>query len=85
MVELLERARARGEIGANVDLEFAAELFFGALWYRLLAGSGAVDRAFADQMTDLLLELGDRGVVRQGRLDAAVGSGGAAGHIKSEP
>jgi AcrR family transcriptional regulator len=57
MVELLARARARREIGAEVDLELIAELFFGALWYRLLAASGPVNRAFADAMTDALLEL----------------------------
>ncbi|HEY1833180.1 MAG TPA: TetR/AcrR family transcriptional regulator [Solirubrobacteraceae bacterium] len=57
MVEFLDRARARGEIGADVDLELVAELFFGALWYRLLAASGPLDRAFADEMTDALLRL----------------------------
>jgi AcrR family transcriptional regulator len=57
MVELLDRARARGEIAADIDLELIVELFFGALWYRLLAASGPVDRGFADQMTDALLEL----------------------------
>jgi AcrR family transcriptional regulator len=62
MVELLTRARARGEIGADVDLELIAELFFGALWYRLLAASGPVNRGFADAMTEALLELlGRRG------------------------
>jgi AcrR family transcriptional regulator len=61
MVELLDRARARGEIGSDVDLELIAELFFGALWYRLLAASGPVDRGFADEMTDALLELLARG------------------------
>ncbi len=57
MVDLLDRARARGEIGADVNLELVAELFFGALWYRLLAASGPVNRSFADEMTDALLEL----------------------------
>lgn len=57
MVEFLERARARGEIEPGVDLELIAELFFGTLWYRLLTASGPVDRTFADEMTDVLLEL----------------------------
>jgi AcrR family transcriptional regulator len=57
MVEFLERARDRGEIGSDVDLELIAELFFGALWYRLLAASGPLNRDFADGMTDLLLGL----------------------------
>jgi AcrR family transcriptional regulator len=57
MVALLVRARTRGEIETQVDLELIAELFFGALWYRLLAASGPVNRGFADEMTDALLEL----------------------------
>jgi AcrR family transcriptional regulator len=57
MVKFLDRARAHGEIGFDVDLELIAELFFGALWYRLLAASGPIDRGFADEMTDVLLEL----------------------------
>jgi AcrR family transcriptional regulator len=57
MVEFLARARARGEIGSDVDLELIAELFFGALWYRLLAASGPINQDFADEMTDALLEL----------------------------
>jgi AcrR family transcriptional regulator len=57
MVEFLDRARARGEIGSNLDLELIAELFFGALWYRLLAASGPVNQGFADEMTDALLAL----------------------------
>lgn len=57
MVKLLARARARGEIGADLDLEFIVELFFGALWYRLLAASGPVDEGFADEMTGALLGL----------------------------
>lgn len=57
MVEFLERARARGEIGSDIDLELVAQLFFGALWYRLLAASGPLNHGFADQMTDALLEL----------------------------
>jgi AcrR family transcriptional regulator len=61
MLELLGHARARGEIDADADLELTAELFFGALWYRLLAASGPLDRGFADGMTDVLLALLGRG------------------------
>lgn len=57
MVAFLDRARTRGEIGSDIDLELIAELFFGALWYRLLAASGPVNQGFADEMTDVLLEL----------------------------
>jgi AcrR family transcriptional regulator len=57
MVELLGRAQDRGEIGAEVDLELVVEVFFGTLWYRLLAKSGPVDRGFADELTEMLLKL----------------------------
>jgi AcrR family transcriptional regulator len=57
MVEFLGHARTRGEISSDVDLDLIAELFFGALWYRLLAASGPLDRGFADEMTDALLQL----------------------------
>jgi AcrR family transcriptional regulator len=57
MVELLARARARGEIGAEVNLDLVAEVFFGVLWYRLLAASGPVGHRFADELAELLLVL----------------------------
>jgi AcrR family transcriptional regulator len=66
MVEFLGRARVRGEIGSDVDLELIVELFFGALWYRLLAASGPVNQGFADEMTDVLLELLARGDAGEG-------------------
>jgi AcrR family transcriptional regulator len=57
MVELLARARTRGEIGAELNLDLVAEIFFGVLWYRLLAASGPVSRPFADELAELLLVL----------------------------
>lgn len=57
LVDLLERARARGEVPANVDLSFLAEIMFGTLWYRLLADSGPIDRAFAQRLAAALLTL----------------------------
>jgi AcrR family transcriptional regulator len=55
--ELLDHAVERGDLHADADLDFLAELFFGALWYRLLAASGPLDRRFADDLTDALLTL----------------------------
>lgn len=55
--ELLVDARSRGELNADVDVDFLAELCFGTLWYRLLAGSGPIDRRFADDLADALLTL----------------------------
>jgi AcrR family transcriptional regulator len=57
MVELLGRAQDCGEIGAEVDLELVVEVFFGTLWYRLLAKSGPIDRGFADELAEMLLKL----------------------------
>jgi AcrR family transcriptional regulator len=61
LVELLGRARDRGEVAPDADLELVAELFFAALWYRLLAASGPVGRRFADEIADVLLKLLLRG------------------------
>ena len=55
--KLLEHAVERGELGSDVDIDFLGELFFAALWYRLLAASGPLDRRFADNLTDMLLRL----------------------------
>ena len=55
--ELLEHAAERGELEPDVDLDFLVELFFGTLWYRLLAASGPLDRRFADDLTGALLTL----------------------------
>jgi AcrR family transcriptional regulator len=55
--ELLAHSVQRGEIASDVDLDFLAELFFAALWYRLLAASGPLDRRFADDLTETLLTL----------------------------
>lgn len=61
--ELLERAQKRGALndpGLNID--FVVECFLGSVWYRLLAGSGALNRRFADDLTDLVLTaIGDAG------------------------
>lgn len=55
--EVLQRGRDRGEIAATVDLDFLAELAFGALWYRILARDGGLDRRFAGQLADAVLAL----------------------------
>jgi AcrR family transcriptional regulator len=57
MHELLERARSRGQLQSSVDINLLVEMFFGALWYRLLAASGPINRRFADDLTDSLLVL----------------------------
>lgn len=55
--QLLDRARSRGQVRAGVDIDLLVELFFGALWYRMLADSGPINRGFADNLADSLLVL----------------------------
>lgn len=50
--EVLERARQRGEVRAEVDLEVAISFLFGAVWARL-ADLQPIDDAFADGVVDL--------------------------------
>ena len=40
--EVLERARDRGEIGGEEDLELLIDVAFGVFWYRLLIGHAAL-------------------------------------------
>lgn len=58
--EILERARARGEIGESVETEFLAELVFGAIWYRILGHHAPLNRRFADQLTESVMTLARR-------------------------
>ncbi|MED5814652.1 TetR/AcrR family transcriptional regulator [Mycolicibacterium sp. 050232] len=55
--ELLARARSRGAIDHGVDTNLVVEMFFGTLWYRLLAHSGPLDHDFADELAGALLAL----------------------------
>jgi AcrR family transcriptional regulator len=55
MRELLVRARERGDLSSGVDVDVVVEMFFGTLWYRMLAASGPVNTRFADKLTDALL------------------------------
>ena len=55
--EILQGAKDRGEVAPAADLELVAEVMFAALWYRVLSRSGALNRRFADQLTDTLLTL----------------------------
>jgi hypothetical protein len=48
---MFERAIARGELAAATDLDFACELIYGPMWYRLLLQNGKLDARFARQLT----------------------------------
>ena len=51
---ILDRAVARGEIAAGMDLELAIDVVYGVLWYRLMLDHAPLDDTAARQMTALL-------------------------------
>jgi AcrR family transcriptional regulator len=55
--EILERGRARGEVGSGADLDFVVEVAFAALWYRILGGHAPLNRRFADRLSQTVLAL----------------------------
>lgn len=52
---VLVAARARGEIGPEVDLELLLDVVFGVLWYRLLVRHAPLDAKAARALTAHLL------------------------------
>jgi AcrR family transcriptional regulator len=55
MLAALDRARARGEIRADADLELAVDTLHGAVFYRLLLSGQPLDDDFADRLTEQVL------------------------------
>jgi AcrR family transcriptional regulator len=55
MLAALERARARGELRADADLELAVDALHGAVFYRLLLSGEPLDEAFVDRLADQTL------------------------------
>jgi AcrR family transcriptional regulator len=49
--QIFERGMARGEVAAATDFDFACELIYGPMWYRLLLQHGKLDARFARQLT----------------------------------
>jgi AcrR family transcriptional regulator len=60
--EIFERAIARGEIPADLDVEVALDLVYGPLYHRLLQGHAPLDDAFVQAVVDLALT----GITRDG-------------------
>lgn len=52
---IFRRAIARGEIGADTDIEVAIDLFQGPLFLRLLYTHSPLDEAFADAIAEMAL------------------------------
>lgn len=55
MLAALERARARGEIRADADLELAVDALHGAVFYRLLLSGEPLDDDFAEVLAEQTL------------------------------
>jgi AcrR family transcriptional regulator len=51
----LERAIARGEVPADLDLDVALDLLYGPLYHRLLHGHAPVTGQFAEDVVDRVL------------------------------
>jgi AcrR family transcriptional regulator len=51
---LVERARRRGDLPATLTADFAADVVFGVLWYRLLVVPQPFDRRLTNHLVALL-------------------------------
>ena len=51
---ILERARDRGEIGADADVDLLRDLVAGLVFHRLLVTGEPVDEAVVDRLVDLM-------------------------------
>lgn len=56
---ILTQAMERGQIGPEQNLDLLVDIVFGAMWFRLLTGHAAMDETFADELTDLIVALGN--------------------------
>lgn len=54
-VALFERARSRGEIPADTEIDLLSDMLIGAIWMRLLAGHAPLNDAFADGLAASLV------------------------------
>jgi len=53
--ELLVRARDRGEISANTNLEVTLDVLYGPIYHRLLHGHAPLTERFAEQVIDCVI------------------------------
>jgi hypothetical protein len=58
---ILQRGIERGEIRENLNLELAIDIFYGAVWYRLLLKHAPLDEEFTVEVVELLMQ----GLVRE--------------------
>lgn len=55
VLEVLGRWQERRRVRADVDLEAAADLLYGPIWYRRLVQRGPLSSKFADQLAGMVL------------------------------
>lgn len=56
---ILKQGVDGGHLDPAQNLELLVDLIFGAMWFRLLTGHAAMDETFADELTDVIVALGD--------------------------
>ena len=58
---LLTRARDRGELNRESNLDLLADIVYGTMWYRLLVGHAKLDDRLADSLAQLVTTIGGTG------------------------
>ncbi|WP_395110009.1 TetR/AcrR family transcriptional regulator [Actinomadura sp. SCN-SB] len=53
--QIMERARERGEISPEMDLELAIDVVYGVLWYRLMLDHAPLDEAAGRDLAEFVL------------------------------
>lgn len=56
LAELFEQAQQRGELGDRVSIHLLVDLVYGPMWYRLLLRHAPLDRNFAKQLTQAVIQ-----------------------------
>ena len=65
--ELLRRARDRGEIAPDTDLDVTLDLLYGPIYHRLLHGHAPLTERFAQQVIDIVIAaIAEKGPARHG-------------------
>lgn len=68
IMEVLEHARARGELRRDVDLPVVVDALYGAVYHRLLMSGEPIDGRFVSALIDHIL----LGVINQARSGGPV-------------
>ena len=54
-VAVFEKARDRGEITSDTNIELLSDMLIGTIWMRLLTGHAPMNRIFAEELADHLV------------------------------